>query len=117
MVHVSLCNPGMCENAMILLLLFWSTIVSELFCPSDQLPPPTDLEVKWLTSFTVNLSWKEPRGLSDNIKYKYMLTTPKTPKWKVSVIGFRGPFEGQLVPAISMENELHFRLQLLLVAQ
>lgn len=89
MVLVSLHNPGMCENEMIVLF--------SVICPSDQLPPPTDLGFKWFRNFTVILSWKRPSGLSDNINYKYLLeekTQNDTKIRCVSVMGVCGLFGG-----------------------
>lgn len=31
--------------------------------PAERCPPPTSLSQEWLDDFTLNLSWKEPRGL------------------------------------------------------
>lgn len=91
MVHVSLRNPGMCENEMIVLFFFFLVIF-----PSDQLPPPTDLEFKWHEGFNVMLSWKKPSGLSDNVNYSYFFEkkTQNDAKLVVSVIGVCGLFEG-----------------------
>lgn len=41
--------------------------------PTERCPPPTNLLQEWLDDFTLNLSWKEPRGLPNGNKIEFTI--------------------------------------------
>ncbi|KAM9335965.1 interleukin-13 receptor subunit alpha-1 [Symphorus nematophorus] len=59
--------------------LSWTAIIMILNCEADRCPPPTGLTYEWLDEFTVNVSWKKPRGLPDDSDVKFRVESIDDP--------------------------------------